>query len=152
MPNQWLVYWRKDQIEAAVSDRLLDHAASEQFVRVRPGDSLWISGLGKTATLVTVGPLEVLDVVGQKEAERRLSYRPWKATYHAMVTPGAETASREVSLESVIDKLRFVSKRSPRLDPTKPLGLQLQTVSSADETVWRSIAAPLGGPSRERCQ
>ncbi len=128
MPNQWLVYWRKDQIEAAVSDRLLDHAASEQFVNVRPGDSLWISGQGKTAALVTVGPLEVLDVVGQKEAERRLSYEPWKARYHAMVAPGAETASREVSLESVIDELRFVSKQRPRLDPTKPLGNQLQRI------------------------
>src|SRR5260370_15525818 len=98
MPNQWLVYWRKDQIEAAVSDRLLDHAASEQFGGVRPGDSLWISGRGKTAKLVTVGPLEVLDVVGQKEAERRLHYQPWKAKYHAMVAPAAETAGRHGSL------------------------------------------------------
>jgi hypothetical protein len=79
MPNQWLVYWRKEQIEAALSDRLLDHAASEQFGKVQPGDRLWICGQGKTAKLVTVGPLEVLDVVSQREAERRLPYQPWKA-------------------------------------------------------------------------
>jgi hypothetical protein len=36
--KQWLVYWRKEEIQAAVFDRLLDHAASEQKAT---GNAFW---------------------------------------------------------------------------------------------------------------
>lgn len=51
MPNQWLIYWRKEQIEAAVSDRLLDHAASDQLGAVRPGDSLYRQHWGDSPSM-----------------------------------------------------------------------------------------------------
>jgi len=133
-PNHWLVYWRKDQVEEAVSDRLVDHAASEQFSRVQSGDLLWICGRGKTDQLVTVGPLKVLDVVGQTEAERRLPYQPWKAKFHAMAAADEELAAREVSLTSIVGKLRFNSKVSPRLDSATPLGQQLQRIRQLTKT------------------
>lgn len=126
--TNWLVYWKREQIELALADRLLDQAASEQFSRVRPGDSLWICGPSKRSPLVTVGPLRVLDVVDQKEAERRLRYKPFKAKYHAMTKTGDETAAREVSLASVVSRLRFESLNAQKLVPQEPLGRQLQRI------------------------
>jgi hypothetical protein len=127
MATDWLVYWRKEQILRSLSDRLLVHAASEQFGSVHPGDTLWISGQSGS-DLVTVGPLEVLELVSQEEAERRLPYKPWQSEYHAMAAQGKATAAKEVSLAPLLEELRFLSDRNPQLDLGKPLGQQLQSI------------------------
>jgi hypothetical protein len=44
MPRAFLVYWLPEQIQTAITDGLLDHAASEQFGRIASGDVLWITG------------------------------------------------------------------------------------------------------------
>jgi hypothetical protein len=48
------------------------------------GDVLWIAGRTKKASLVTGGPLVVAEIVGQEEAEKRLKFEPWEATYHTL--------------------------------------------------------------------
>jgi hypothetical protein len=128
MARFFLVYWKREQIATAVADGLLDHAASEQLASVRPGDTLWVGGPGRSRDIVTIGPLRVGDVVGQREAERRLSYPPWQAKYHALCKPGEATVTREVSLGAVLDRLTFVSKKSPVLNLRKTVALQLQRI------------------------
>ena len=128
MSKEFLVYWREEQIRSAISDGLLDHAASEQFGRVTPGDVLWISGKTKDEVLVTVGPLHVDDIVSHREAKRRLPYTPWPAKYHAFAAPEDATVSRVISLGPILLDLEFVSAVSRRLKINKPIGLQLQAM------------------------
>ena len=133
MSKEWLIYALKENIEMAVSG-LLDHWASEQFGKrkVEKGDMLWICGPGRKEKLVTVGSIKVDAVVGQREAERRLPYKPWRANYHVLAQRGEETRAREVSLAPVVKKLRFKSEQHQRLNPAKPLGPQLQTMRQLD--------------------
>lgn len=126
--RHFLVYWRPDQIQNAITKGVLDHAASEQFGRVAPGDVLWITGRGTQEPFITVGPLDVAEIVDQEEAKRRLPYEPWPARYHALSTADAATVTREVSLTPILEDLEFASPTSPRLDRAKPLGRQLQTI------------------------
>lgn len=133
MSKSFMVYWRQDQIRAAIASRILDHAASEQFGPVRPGDVLWITGRGLHDPLVTVGPLPVAKIVRQDEAERRLGSPLWRATYHALSAPSAATKTREIALTPILKELEFESPRSPRLDLGKPLGYQLQRMRRLTE-------------------
>lgn len=153
MSREWLVYWRMDQIKRVMSDRLLDHAATEQFGMVKPGDTLWVSGSGRKSRLVTVGPLKVAEVVDQKEAERRLQYKLWKAKYHALAAPSAVAPAREVSLAPIVADLRFVSRTTPKLNAAKPLGQQLQRIrqltSTSAERLRREWSAASSGAAGE---
>lgn len=137
--RHFLVYWLPDQIQNAITDGLLDHAASEQFGRVAPGDVLWIAGRGARAHLITVGPLHVAEIVDQKEAERRLPYKPWPARYHALSAANAATITREVSLAPILHDLELVSATSPRLDLAKPLGRQLQAMRQLTDASAKKI-------------
>jgi len=137
--RNFLVYWLPDQIQRAITDGLLDHAASEQFGRVAPGDILWITGKGARDPLITVGPLHVAEIVDQKEAEQRLPYEPWPARHHALSAAEAATVTREASLTPILDDLEFVSSTSPRLDRTKPLGRQLQTIRQLTDAAAKKI-------------
>lgn len=134
------MYWLPDQIQNAITDGLLDHAASEQFGRVAPGDVLWIAGKGAQDPLITVGPLHVAEIVDQKEAAQRLPYEPWPARYHALSAAEAATVTREASLTPILDDLEFVSPTSPRLDQAKPLGRQLQTIRQLTDASAKKIA------------
>jgi hypothetical protein len=149
VPRSFLVYWLPEQIHAAITDGLLDHAASEQFDRVAVGDVLWITGKGSTVPLITLGLLHVAAIVSQQEAEQRLSYPPWPATYHALCAPGAETATCEVALTPMLGDLEFVSRRSTRLDLAKPLGQQLQTMRQLSEASAAKLLAFWSGALSE---
>lgn len=140
MPRAFLVYWLPEQIQASITDGLLDHAASEQFGRIASGDVLWITGKSRNEPLITVGPLHVADIVSQREAEQRLPYQPWQATYHALCIPGTETVTCEIALTSILGDLEFVSQRSARLDLAKPIGRQLQTMRQLTEASAEKLA------------
>jgi hypothetical protein len=74
MPRTFLFYWKREPIDAALACGILEHSASDQFRAIQNGDLIWICGPGKNrkTKLVTVGPLRVDEIVGQREAERRL--------------------------------------------------------------------------------
>src|SRR5262245_56439242 len=148
VPRSFLVYWLSDQIQAAITDGLLNHAASEQFGRVTPGDVLWITGKSRAEPLITVGPLHVAEIVSQREAERRLPYQPWEARYDALCAPGTETATWEVTLTPILSELEFVSRRSLRLDLKKPLGQQLQAIRQLTEASTETLTKLWSGATQ----
>jgi hypothetical protein len=137
--RHFLVYWRPDQIQNAITKGVLDHAASEQFGRVAPGDILWITGRGTQEPFITVGPLHVAEIADQEEAARRLPYKPWPARYHALSTADAATVTQEVSLTPILNDLEFASSISPRLDRAKPLGRQLQTIRQLTDAAAQKL-------------
>lgn len=127
-PADWLVYWRQKQIATALSDPLLDHAGSEQFGKIVPGDTIWVCGLGKLSQLVLIGPLDVARIVSRNEARRMFGEDVWDAKYHVIADPPNVASAREVPLGAIAGELRFVSPRRDRLDLSKSLGRQLQAV------------------------
>jgi len=138
MPRSFLVYWLPEQIQSSITDGYLDHAASDQFSRINSGDTLWITGKTASDPLITIGPLHVAEVVGQKEASRRLPYRPWPAKYHALCIKNQPTQICQVSLAPILEDLRFVSK-SNKLNHSKPFGLQLQAMRELTEASARLL-------------
>lgn len=109
----------------------LGHAASEQFHRVRPGDTVWVVTVYHPGELVLLGRVRVGACTDQEGAERRLGTADvWEARYHVMAEPGSEQPLREVDLMGVAEDLRFVSKTADRLDVEggRVNAQQLQTV------------------------
>jgi hypothetical protein len=120
----YMAYWRSDQVRMALEDAAdgqgIDHAASEQFGKVRPGDTVWIVNIEKgTHRFLLVGRIEVAAVVGQREANRVLrerygpDYDVYRASHHLLAIAGSEQPAREIPLDPVASRLRFVSP-SPR--------------------------------------
>jgi predicted HNH restriction endonuclease len=116
----YMAYWRSDQVRIALEEaaraQAIDHSASEQFGKVRPGDTVWIVNIEKgTHRFLLVGRLEVGAVVGQTEANRVLQarygadYEIYRASHHLLAIEGSEEPAREIPLDPVASRLRFIS-------------------------------------------
>lgn len=105
--SDFLVYWRPET--ANDSGTSLNHAASNQFRRVRPGDTLWVT-TAPEGHLQLLGRLEVEKIVGQREAELRVGHRLWEADAHALAKPGTEMAIARIPIGDIASKLRFAAK------------------------------------------
>jgi predicted HNH restriction endonuclease len=112
----YMAYWKTDQVRAAIEEaadgHMVDHAASEQFGKVQPGDTVWIVNIEKgTHRFLLVARIEVRAVVGQREAERALARHGdlYQASYHLLAIEGSEEPAREIPLDRVARQLRFVS-------------------------------------------
>lgn len=110
----YLAYWKPET--AVVNDEgnpSLDHAASNQFGKVKPGDILWIVTSEGPGDLVLVGRLKVDKVVGQLEAERLTGSRDlWEADYHVICHSPEEkiyldlsSRASRLSFEGAVDSL-----------------------------------------------
>ena len=105
----YLTYWRYGTV-ASQPEGPIDHAASEQFEHVRPGDVLWIVTFN-SGTLYLVGRLEVGQVVGQEAAVKILGQRDlWDATYHVIAAPNPATPKVLLDLTDVAPHLSFRGK------------------------------------------
>src|SRR5262249_25432962 len=111
LTNQFLTYWKEDQIAKIIQKDELNYAGSNQFHRLSIGDVLWIAGRTKKASLVTIGPLVVAEIIGQQEAEKRLKFEPWEATHHAINMENPFNP-REIDLTPILDQLEFISGSS----------------------------------------
>jgi predicted HNH restriction endonuclease len=112
----YMAYWKTDQVRMALEDaasgRAVDHAASEQFGKVRSGDTVWIVNVEKgTHRFLLVARIEVRDVVGQREAERALGRRGelYHASHHLLAIEGSEEPAREIPLDPIARRLQFLS-------------------------------------------
>jgi hypothetical protein len=120
----YMAYWKTIQVRMALEEAArgqpIDHAASQQFGKVRTGDTVWIVNIEKaTHRFLLVGRLEVGAVVGQREAKRLLrtrygeDYEAYRASHHVLAIEGSAEPAREILLDPVARRLRFVSP-SPR--------------------------------------
>jgi hypothetical protein len=126
--SHFLFYWKLDEIDHSLAYGELPHAASGQFNSVTPGDTLWICGSRTQAELLTIGPLVVDEMVAQDEADKRMGGPTFEAEYNAFASADNVSPTREVSLTSIVERLRFVSRERPSLDLRKTLGGQLQRI------------------------
>lgn len=151
MARQFLAYWLSDQISNVLKEERLIKAASNQYSTVNSGDTLWICGHNANNDLVTVGYILVDEVIGQDEANLRFPALKWTADFHACARKGKEVSTREVSLEPIISKLRFVSKRD-QLDTLKHFGNQLQRIRELTPESSRMLIDLWGGTDHKEIE
>lgn len=158
----YISYWKTVQVRMAMEEaregQLLDHAASKQFGKVRPGDTVWIVNIEKgTHRFLLVGRIEVAEVCTRRAAQRALGRENLydEAPLHIVAIPGSEEPAREIPLDPVARQLRFVSPEpSDRLtitdgqiDQQQVRALRELTPETVDlfERLWRQAS---GGDAR----
>jgi hypothetical protein len=157
----YMAYWKTDQVKAALEEAeqgvLLDHAASQQFGKVRPGDTVWIVNIERhTHKFLLVGRIEVRVVCGQRAAERdRGRGALFEAPFHILAIPGSEEPARKIPLDPVARRLRFVSPEPSdrltlvdgRVDQQQVRRLRELAPDTVDlfEQLWREAS---GGDAR----
>lgn len=128
----YLSYWKPSTVRDVLERQppLLNHAASAQYGRVHPGDTVWIVTTWSGGFLVLLGPITVWQRTDQATAARILGTDDlWDAPFHILALPGRATIVREVDLSDLAPALRFDSDRD-RLDVSDPsrIGSQLQSM------------------------
>ena len=133
MPADYLSYWKPATVARILEEEspLLVHAASEQYGRVAPRDTVWIVTTWPGGQLMLLGRIIVHLVTDHVTAARLLGTDDlWDATYHILAVPGLAEVARDVDLTDLAPALRFESRQRDRLDlslSTK-LGSQLQSM------------------------
>jgi hypothetical protein len=127
MPD-FLQYWKTYNPETEVGTPL-DFAASAQFKRVTPGDTLWIVSL-RQRRLTLLGRLVVGSVVSRSDAIKALGHRVYDAPLVALAKPETEQDIIEADIQQLASGLRFNSPKDrlslPDLERTD--GKQLQSM------------------------
>ena len=112
MATDFLAYWKPSTVDAQVeSGGPQNHAASGQFGRVQPGDTVWLvsvrSGRLRLVTSITVG-----HVTGQTGAAGLLGVPAddlWEAEYHIVAADGSGREIADRDIQYLAPQLRFVS-------------------------------------------
>ena len=124
----FLQYWRMYDPTYELG-KPLAFAASAQFKRLKPGDTLWIVAL-RQQRLTLLGRLIVGKVVSRREAIREIGDRVYDAPLVALAEPGTEQDIIEADIQQLASQLRFNSSHD-RLSlphPERIDGKQLQSV------------------------
>lgn len=127
----YLSYWLPSTVANEIG-RPINHAASEQFRKVDPGDTIWFASI-LDHRLHLIGRLVVERVVSQSEAQTELGRDDvWKARYHVLSKPGTIVVARRLDVSRLTTELRFDGK----IDrfPARVTGQSLQTMRRLTET------------------
>lgn len=132
MPADYLSYWKRSTVQRVLEDEspLLGHAASEQYGRVEPGDTVWIVTTWSGGHLMLLGPILVAQRTDRETAATLLRTDDlWEATHHILAPRGREAVARDVDLSDLAADLRFESDRD-RLDTSDPpkIASQMQSM------------------------
>jgi hypothetical protein len=135
---------------------MLDHAASNQFGKVDPGDILWFVTY-EHGTLYLIGRMQVEQIVSQTKAERMMGERLWEATYHVIPKKGTESLVSSIDFMEVAPVLRFASgihRLPPDFTAQSVRRMRLLTTESAGilEALWHAtVLTPSenGGDGKE---
>lgn len=149
--RHFLQYWRTYSPEIGFG-KPLNFAASAQFVRLQPGDVLWIVAL-KQRRLTLLGRLVVATIVNRENAVREIGEDTYEAPLYALAKKETVHDLLEVDIQQLAARLRFNSAKD-RLDlpnPDRTNGQQLQTMreltpetASLLQTVLRSNGQDVG--------
>jgi hypothetical protein len=130
----------------------LRNAASQQFGRLRVGDTVWIA-TAPSGRLTLVGKLVVGEITDREGAAARLGVEPddlWDADHHILAADGTADLLREIDVSHVAAELRFESTTSDRLrlekgrvNPSQLQSLRRLTAEFADllQSIWNDAVA-----------
>ena len=127
--TQYLAYWTFANAKSTNESNggLLLHAASNQYSKVRKGETVWIV-TSKAGIFYLLGPIIVNEIVSTKEAERRLGRKDlYEATHHILADAAAAAKIKWIDVTKVLPRLRFESTKRDRL-PADWSASNLQTM------------------------
>ncbi len=126
--RDFLQYWRTYSPEIGFG-KPLTFSASAQFVRLKPGDVLWIVAL-KQRRLTLLGRLEVATIENRENAVKQIGEDTYEAPLYALAKKDTVHDLIEIDIQELAARLRFNSvKGSLNLpDPDCTNGQQLQTM------------------------
>jgi len=105
--NHYLQYWK---YRPDYKEIMLDHTPSDQLGKIHPGDTIWVITI-RARRLYLLGPIVTLQVVSQREAERRLGTKNlWPARLHAIAKPATIVKAKLLDLTPVARRLRFIGR------------------------------------------
>src|SRR5262249_40804213 len=122
----------------------LNFAASAQFKRIEPGDTIWVVAL-RQHRLTLLGRLTVGKVVRRQEAIKTLGNRVYDAPLVALAKPGSEQDIIEVDMQELASGLRFRSSndRLSLVNREQTDGKQLQSLRELAEKSSRMLESAL---------
>lgn len=131
--KDYLFRWLPDSVSHRfASGKPLDFVASSQLGKIEPGDRVWIV-TSRENELILVGVIPVESVGDFSHATKKLGYEPdWKAKFYAIGPVGRAARPVEINIGKIANTLRFVSKRSVRLNMAGNIAQQLQTMRQLD--------------------
>jgi hypothetical protein len=88
MSRDFLAFWRLETLDAALqTGSPLNYAASNQYGRVKVGDTVWLVSV-RTGRLRLIGRIVVGQVTGRESAERVLGTQQlWDADHYILPVP-----------------------------------------------------------------
>jgi len=115
--RDYMMYWAPETADAGTAEGwLLNHAASNQLRRVKPGDAVWLVTVRPPGHLGLLGRIIVNLVTDFEGAKKILGTSDvWEADFHIIAERGTEERLHEVDITRIADKLRFQSETAPRL-------------------------------------
>lgn len=122
-------YWKGSTFESTKNDvplgrntGFLDHTAGEQFKSrgVQRGDTVYAITF-KSGELFVVGRLIVDQILGQREAQRLLTYELWEASEHLIGDSTKLTTMRfdAVVPDAKVAAIRFLDRDGARSAPAR---------------------------------
>lgn len=138
--SHYMLYWQERSVtDHASNDLPLDVIASNQLMRLVPGDSIWIVTLTEERELVLAGRMVVGEIVGYEEAIRRLPNAGlWQAEYYAFPEPGTEEYLNPNNIHDRAEEIRFESEndrlivRDGAINPQQLQSMRKLTRETAD--------------------
>ncbi len=136
MASNYLVYWKTAEIQNALaSGGHLSSVTSKQLKNRGLGDRLWVCGLDQEGEFVLIGYLDIDRLVSegggtQTRGEQVEDRERYSGQYLALAREGNAVALRRVSLEHLVEKIRFIGSGADtlgRLPSGRVNGHQLQT-------------------------
>jgi hypothetical protein len=141
--RHFLQYWRTYN-PATEYGKFLDSAASAQFRRVQPGDTIWIVAL-REQRLTLVGRLIIGEVISRREALKRLGRAIYDAPLVVLAKRGTELKAIEKDIQGLAGRIRFKSKadRLSLKNPQRTDGKEIQALRELTAESAGMLAAVL---------
>lgn len=112
MATDYLSYWKPSTVDLQIAKGGLQaHAASNQYNRVRIGNTVWLVTV-RSGLLRLVNRIKVGHRTGQAEAARLLGVSAnqlWTANYHIVAADGTARENDERDIQHLARQLRFES-------------------------------------------
>jgi len=149
MGRDFLTFWRVETLDAALQAReSIRYAASNQYSRVRVGDTVWLVSV-RSGQLRLIGRVAVGHETDRDGAARALGTdQLWDADHYILPTPDSICRVAEIDIHHLAPELRFrsagVSDRLALDEDGAVNGQQLQAMRVLAGDSPRLLAEALG--------
>ena len=148
----YLSYWLPEQLDNLPDDPLMCHAASDQYLNINPGDTVWVVTVNPSSRkLMLLAPLRVSERLSDSEARRQHGRDLYQAKWHIFTADNEAEAIRCLDINNIASRLRFVSDTNDRLPVVQDGGVRPQRLqrmrcltndtASLLERIWEESAS-----------